>query len=387
MFIVLCQDIIEKSISSISSNSPNSPENRCAVNTLKMILLGIKLRKHIVFAPELSEEDISHLENVLTKDEVRLLMFVHSKRQDSYSLMNKLSIVAYITFEESRINDDHVIVINPRHYTTFELFEETHFIVENILDAQFYSKAVCRYYQRKNNLNTSCYSVAFYPVQGGGATISEVLKYEIELEHHFCLVIGDSDKKCINHRVEGDTAKNIRSVVDEFKKGKKYLPIDVYIMSQVREIENLIPICILEIFSNSNQKSFLKKHKNNLAFFDFKLGMEYRILYNDDVYNGWKMVFPDIIDWKLIDTYKESSHNQTEFESKLKTQQLPKIVDEWGKSILKNVLNPKKKKQKDLIRKLYEIKETDLTPFQKDEWDSIGKIIFSWCCCFNKTVF
>ena len=60
MFIVICQDIIEKAIDS------GSIDNKYAVEALKKILLSVKWRKHIIFAPGLKEEDIDNLENILT---------------------------------------------------------------------------------------------------------------------------------------------------------------------------------------------------------------------------------------------------------------------------------------------------------------------------------
>ena len=383
MFIVICQDIIEKAINS------DSIDNKYAIETLKKILLSVKWRKHIIFAPGLREEDIENIKNVLTAEEVKLLKYVHSKRLDSNSLMNKLSVIARITFEESTKKDDKIIYINPKNNQSFELFEETHFIVENILDSLFYRKVICNYYQRKNKIHTACYSVAFYPVQGGGATISEVLKFEIDLSQHFCFVIGDSDKKCTGYRIEGDTAKGIRSMVKEYenRKGQSPFNIDFYIMSKTREIENLITQCILDIYSNKRQRDFLNRYNNLLAFFDFKVGMEYKILYNNDVYNGWKMVFPNDINWEQIDAIKATSGTQVEFENKLKELELPKLVEEWGKNILNKVLYPTTKKQKDSIHKLYDISEKDLTPSQKDEWENIGKDVFSWCCCFTNPVY
>ncbi len=379
MFIVVCQDIIEKAIRS------DGIDKKYAVDTLKKVLLSVKWRKHIVFAPDLKEKDIECLDNLLTEEEVNLLKFVHSKRLNLNSLMNKLSILAQITFEEPTRKDVRTIYINPLNNQSFELFEETHFIVENILDSQFYSKVICNYYQRKNKLHTAYYSTAYYPVQGGGVTISDVLKFEIELNQHFCLVIGDSDKKSIGCRTEGETAKGIRSVVKEYEDRDRQKPfnVDYYIMSKTREIENLIPLCILDIFSNKRQRDFLNRHNDNLAYFDFKVGMEYKILYDNDVYNGWKTVFPDIIRWEQIDELKANTESQAEFENRLREQELPKLIDEWGKNILSKVLYPPTKKQKEAIYKLYEIDEKDLTPRQKDEWDIIGRNVFSWCCCFT----
>lgn len=376
MFILICQDVIYKAIKS------HCNDNKYAVDTLKKALLSIKWRKHIVFAPELKEEDICSLTNILTTEEVKLLKFIHKKRLDSKSLMDKLSVIVKITFDKTTKNDNHII-INPKENQSFELFEETHFIVENILDALFYKNIVCKYFQKKKLPNTSCFSIAYYPVQGGGAAISEVIKYEIKLGQHFCFVIGDSDKKCDGYRKEGDTAQGIRSVIND----KKPFNVDYYIMSKTREIENLIPLCILEIFSNSKQKTFIKKYGNSLAFSDIKIGMEYKILYDKDVYDAWKKVFHTDVKWDQIDKLKADSKTNTDFEYKLKEQKMSKLIDGWGNNILNNVLFPSNQKQKEKIYKLYNIEEKDLTQYQKEEWENIGRNVFSWCCCFTNPVY
>nr|MDE7457073.1 hypothetical protein [Prevotella sp.] len=223
MFIIICQDVIEKAI------NRNDSDNKDAIEALKKVLLAVLWRKHVVFVPGLSEEDIQKLEKELTSKEIKLLDYVFSERQNSLSLKDKLSIYAQITFNESIHKDAQIIYINPKTVSNFELYEETHLIVENILDSVFYSKAICSYYQRKHRLHTDCYTIAFYPVQGGGTTISEVLKYEMKISQHFCLVIGDSDKKCADYKNEGDTAKGIRNVVKEYEKNHGKLPfIDYY---------------------------------------------------------------------------------------------------------------------------------------------------------------
>lgn len=379
MLIVVKQDVIEKAINS------KDIDNKIAINTLKKVLLSVKWRKHIVFAPDLTEEDIQKLEgnNNLTPEELELLKYVHSKRQNSYGILGKLSHYVILSFCSHTHIDNKNVFINPNSSADFELYEETHLITENILDSEFYSRAICNYFLKTNKLGADCFYTSFYPVQGGGATIADVLNCELDMGQHFCFAIVDSDKKYADCKSEGDTAKGIRKTVKEYEKnnGQKPFHIGFYVMSKVREIENLIPFCILELFSNNTQKVFLEQHSNVLSFFDMKVGLEYKILYDNDVYKGWKKAFPNEVNWAQIDTFKANSTSQKDFEEK--TKNLSKLVDEWGSTILKKVLNPKVKKQKDAIYKLFEIKEKDLTPDQKEEWDNISKYVFSWCCCFK----
>ena len=376
MLITICQDVIEKGI------NRNDDDNLYAIETLKKLLMSVKWRKHIVCVPDMDENDIDSLAPLLTKEETKLLKFVHSKRQYSFPLINRLSIYTKITFLEDTKKSDNVIVLNPRTHTDFELYEETHFIVENILDARFYAHAICKFFQERYKLHPACFTFEYYPVQGGGATISDVVKNELNLKQHFCFAVCDSDKKYEESQEEGDTAKGIRTVFSEnITHGGNPFHADFYVMSKVREIENLIPFCVLDFYSNSLQKQFIAHHKSQLSFFDMKVGFEYRILYDNDVYEGWKKVFPDEIDWHQINLYKTEANDYVEFCNKVNS--LPSLVSGWGKSILKNILNPDTKIRKDNKYRLYEISEGQLTTNQKEEWDTIGRHVFSWCCRFT----
>ena len=194
----------------------------------------------------------------------------------------------------------------------------------------------------------------------------------------------DSDRKSENSLEEGDTARGIRTVFSDYLNGNAGSPFhaDFYIMSKVREIENLIPFCILSLYSNNAQNDFITRYKNDLSYFDMKVGFEYRILFNSEVYEGWKRIFPDdVIDWQQIDVFKSEAIDYDDF--KTKVNGMRKLVDGWGKIILKQILYPDTHIKKENQYRLFEIKEKDLTSNQKEEWDAIGKQLFSWCCCFT----
>ena len=376
MLITICQDVIEKGF------NLKDDYNLYAIETLKKLLMSVKWRKHIVCIPDMDENDIDGLAPLLTKEETKLLYFVHSKRQLSFPLINRLSIYTKITFLEETKKTDNVIVLNPRTHIDFELYEETHFIVENILDSQFYAHVICKYFQERYKLRPDCFTIEYYPVQGGGATISDVVKNELNLKQHFCFAVCDSDKKYKESQEEGDTAKGIRTVFSEIiTNGGNPFHADFYVMSKVREIENLIPFCVLDLYSNPSQKQFVACHQSHLSFFDMKVGLEYRILYDKDVYEGWKRVFPNEIDWHQIDIYKNEANDYDEFCDKVKRMDI--LVVAWGKNILKCILNPDTRIRKDNQYRLYEISEGQLTTNQKEEWDAIGRHVFSWCCRFT----
>lgn len=379
MLIVICQDVIEKAI------NPKEKDNLDAIEVVKKLLLAVKWRKHIVYAPDMDEDDILQLKKTLTPEEGKLVEFIHYKRQHSRDLKSRLCVLTKVTFLEKTRKESSVIYINPKSHVDFELYEETHFIVENILDAKFYDRAICNYIMRTLKLHPDCFSLAYYPVQGGGATISDVVRHELEIAQHLCIIVSDSDRKSENSMEEGDTAKGIRTVFSDYINENEESPFhaDFYIMSRVREIENLIPFCVLSLYSNKSQNSFITRYKNNLSFFDMKVGFEYRILYNREVYEGWKKVFiNDEINWHQIDLFKSEAIDYDDFKNKVNGIQ-KQLVEEWGKNILKHILYPNTYKRKGKKYKMFEIKEKDLTQNQKEEWDAIGKQVFSWCCCFT----
>ena len=376
MLIIISQDVIKKGI------NHQDDDHLSAIDALKKILLCVKWRKHIVCAPDMKENDINSLKESLTKEEIKLLEFIHRMRNQSFNLINQLSIYTIVTYEGDTRKINNIIYINPNTHTFFELYEETHFIVENILDAIFYEKVVCNYYQHLYNLKSDCFSIVYYPVQGGGVTISDVLGYELNLGHHFCFVVCDSDKKSDNSKKEGDTAKGVRTVFRE--KGNKETNLfnsDFYIMSKVREIENLIPFSVLLFYSNKSQKSFINDNKDHLLFFDMKAGLEYRIFYDDLIFDSWKRLLPDLTDWNQIEKFKADANDFEDFCEKVKC--LPKKIDGWGSNILKKILYPEKILSKEKKHIIFNIKKGDLTADQKEEWDNIGKQVFSWCCCFT----
>ena len=367
MFIIICQDVIEKAIHQEGMNHQD------AIEVLKKLLLSVKWRKHIVFAPDMSEENIDNLGNILTNEEKVLLKHIHNHRTNSNLLMGTLSIIVKVTFEEETRKENSTIYVKPTDYKDFEFYEETHFIVENILDAKFYD-IINKYFMRENPSYNKYFCINYYPVQGGGATIAEVIRGELNLAQHFCFVIGDSDKICKNSE-EGNTAQNIRSVIGN----ENPFNMDFYIMSKVREIENLIPFCILNLIPvDKAKKDFLGNHQksNNLSFYDMKIGIDYKKIYDSNIYDEYKRMFPVEFEWEIIDEIKNNAGTKEEFAERL--EEFHFLNYNWGKTILKKVIDLPEKNYK-----LYDkIKKCDLTPNQKEEWDEIGKLVFSWCCCF-----
>ena len=57
----------------------------------------------------------------------------------------------------------------------------------------------------------------------------------------------------------------------------------------------------------------------------------------------------------------------------------PDLIDGFGSDLLKDILSDGTS-----IGKLKKIKDHQLTDEQREEWESIGKLIFEWCCAGEK---
>ena len=123
-------------------------------------------------------------------------------------------------------------------------------------------------------------NINFEEQNGGGSTISKSLSRIISDEKRMCLCIVDSDKK-YKEASPGNTMKNIIDIIDE--KVQVYF-VEIFPL-EIHEIENLIPISIMEkvIDKNNWEKQgleFIKyltkidaTEKSPRFYFDLKEGI------------------------------------------------------------------------------------------------------------------
>ena len=105
---------------------------------------------------------------------------------------------------------------------------------------------------------------------GGGVTIEKVLHGEIKREQHFCLALADSDKKWDGDTNVGDTAQKMLDLM----KNENPFNCKLYVMSKVREIENLIPRKFVEKFGDKTGFIDIFNYKigftNNITEFELQ---------------------------------------------------------------------------------------------------------------------
>ena len=378
MFFEVCIDVVNKAL------DPYDLDRECAVDTLCKLATAVRRNHHVVFIPLLSEEMIRKLDNVLGKNEVVSLQYCFKKKRDLFALGKIIKVKAIVSFKEPEGNVDNVIYFNPKFTSQFEYNEECHLLTENIMDSEFFAY-ITKAYQKNSRVDSGLFRIKFFPVQGGGSTIKDVFVYECKLCEHFCLCIMDSDKKWPNCTEYGQTAKEFIKYIEERNISDDELSkCRYYIMQNVCEIENLIPMSVLKHFCSVQTKWFLMNHMNIIQWLDLKNGFEYKLLYYDEAYTEWKKVLPNEIPWQQIDNIKLNVTDIQEFKDRLKSANFPLLFTPWGGKLMDKILHPDSKHCGKY--NLYETALGSLLPGQKTEWLTIGSLIFSWCCCFSNKI-
>lgn len=374
MFIEVADDVLRKAL------RPSDSENEEAVECLRHVALAIRRNCHLVYLPSLDANMLKELENILNKAEIKALTFSFSKKNNLRVIKQYLTIRIEISFLSETAKDGDVIRIKPEKNSKIDLFERCHLLTENLLDAKFYNY-VSFSFQKRNRIDECVFGISFYPLQGGGVTIKDVYMMECGLGRHFCLTILDSDKKWPNFIGYGDTATKFEQEYNGYlAKHNDPITCTYYVMQNTNEIENLIPIQILNHVSSPAQKRFLAQHPNAIPFFDIKKGFELKLLFKGNAIREWRIILPDETDWDELERLKTVSANDIEFVENATNAGVKFNAQPWGTSILDKIVNPETRKK--VTINLKKIDFDSMLAAQRTEWDAIGKMMFSWCCCF-----
>lgn len=249
-----------------------------AVEALQKLAYASKYGKHVVFASIPMLQQITHDIKKLDEASISIYKKVRDKAYKLQALRQKIKISAIVTFTKPQ--NQNLLWIDPKSNKDFELYEETHLLSENLLDITFYIY-VSKYYQSTNKL--SKHLICFYPLQGGGNTIKDVYKREVELKQHFCLAIMDSDKK-YPHDQCGQTSKELEQIHNT----QNPFNCAYYIMNDVCEIENLLPQCLIAVCDRNNKrKIFQLDPPLDLSYFDMKKGLVPCQIKDENAYEYW----------------------------------------------------------------------------------------------------
>lgn len=345
-----------------------------ALEVLQQLAIAYKYGKHLIFIPISLLVRICSI-SYLNKNVISIYKRLRNKASELGVLKQAISYSAIVTTIDP--NNQNQLWVHPARHVAIELYEETHLLVENLLDSDFY-KYVSTYYQNNHKLN-KCH-ICFFPLQGGGTTIKNVYEKEIDLGQHLCLAIMDSDKNYPNDQY-GSTSGELKQMHEE----KEPFNCNYYRMKKVCEIENLIPLSIVQTYQKNDKKNiFQLSPKLALSFFDMKKGLRFCSIKNEAMYNYWESIFSD--HEELKDKLKKC-HQECLVEHKYEVSKdikntCPKssnILDGFGSDLLKDLLHDVAS-----IGKLKKVKPYELTEDQREEWENIGKLVFEWCCAGEK---
>ena len=381
MFIRIERDILEAAIA--------SPIDSRAILVLMEVSIAARRGKHYVFIPQW-ELYSDRLRSILSGNTFNVLNGL--RRQDGNVLNTNIVRKLIVTDRENPETEENAIIYSPSRNPSFEIFEETHLLCENINEKRFYDKVEA--YYRRHFASTYVYDTRYniLPRNGGGATSVSVLKAETQLANHLILIIADSDYKyCfISTNDEGNEIKDKGEKGDTSKELEKqarehpYKFSDVYVMEECREVENLIPKKFLKDMHPNNDaraKNLLDNY--DMEYLDVKEGLRIVHMFNEKVLEYWEGELEDIEfdKQKIVDLKNTYNGSQKSYKEHLKNcsdaEKLENIIiDGWGCRILEKTLNRKNNVYNTLT-------PDNLTTAQRLEWKKIGKLLFEWGLATN----
>ena len=372
MYIEICKDIIDDAIAKSGS------EVNISLDLLRLMAFFSSKGNHIVSVPCLLNNNALNKElgAVMGSSSVRKLRRSGEYFYKLQTLKPTLSTYCIVSFSNDNLQDDRAIIYNPTRMLQFEPFLQTKLITENLLDAVFFNY-IAHFYCKKMLFNGI--EIRFEATPGGGSTTCDVVRHEILEEKRFCLVIVDGDKKCPKQKECGDTAKKIINVINQYpSKVCKH-----YVMEKVMEVENLIPKRIVRMYAS--EKNGCDVLDRDVSFYDMKIGLTLKGLYRDDVFRYQSKVFPEL-NYIQRNEAKKNTRCQDKYNQYIDDHHLTNVLKKgFGSDLLKIVTctcddkgRIKYPELKNVM--MNEINTADLTVEQKEEWDRIGHLLFSWAC-------
>lgn len=293
-------------------------------------------------------------------------------------------------------NGKHTIIISKNDFSLFQTFDECHVLVENLEDVQMY-QYILDFYKRNNNLVHTYNN--FYSILGGGSTTAMVLKHEMESRHSLILCIVDSDKTHPRAQIK-ETAKKVQ---EEYNSSPFKYNTLLYILEDVMEVENLVPISIYEKYCTPQEgdgtkkelythfqviQSIKEQNEQYLDYFDFKIGIRQSHLEDDSRDNNRQIIesIAPLLNFPIVpnsERYRRIMEALSAPILALSPQMKEKYANKCmnsdtyvyglGKDILKKVLDSSAESFK-------RISNHQLSKTQNKIYEEIGSLMYCWTC-------
>lgn len=209
-------------------------------NAINTIALARRDGHHFLYAERGLLESLCLLPqlNVLT---LSLMRRVINRFPEKAAMAEQLSVTVLIgnfPLTQVVVNGPRTVVKVPVARVNLTFVQKTYLLVENLIDAKFYSLIAKSRVAGNIPINFEAYP-------GGGDTTAEVLDHIAGL-NRMCLCIVDSDRRYPNGPL-GGTAKKVVRVSEELGTS-----LTAYYVLPVSSIENLIPMDLLKICAKSD---------------------------------------------------------------------------------------------------------------------------------------
>lgn len=380
MYLKLTQDIVDAAIAG----------NKNAQHIMRQLDACIMLGTHFVFV-----DDITTLDKI-TAHCASEYAYLRKIRED-FSNIGAIAAMLdwHVEFDlihpHSYVDEvQKTIFLSYTDAQQKAFCEETHVIAENLCDIEFF-KTILEIYKgaTKKRIHHR-----FYPILGGGATTARVLESEIKNRKSFVVCVVDSDKHFPGDST-GNTAKMVKSYMD-----KQSCPCaQYYIMENVTEVENLVPMKVYEQYvTEAKDRDLIDRFKTIqrinvtdetlLDYFDFKEGITHHLLQNVSNRTYAERTI-NILDANASTSIRENDDKLHELKTKLDASGLLtetnvnklcieaarniKYVNGMGAKVLDNVLQDKH-------YLLYDVHYSDLSSAQIKEYNAIGSFLLNWTC-------
>lgn len=264
MFIKVERDVVD-----VILHQQRGKKRERAIDVMVQLMSASRLNHHKIYLKcQLSNEEQKELKDALDENSWTEFCRLQGERIDVVGLIAILDVYALVTTLKHSSRIGKVLQVNPLEDSSFILNVPTYLCTENQRDGKFY-QIVCNYYlSQERILNMDSRHKTW---KGGGSDFGNALKNDSILSENFIFAIADSDKCYPNGKV-GKTAKSIMFL------GHNRYNADFYILLNVSEIENMIPLKLVKKYNSH----IANLGDSDLSYFDFKEGLKYQILYEKE---------------------------------------------------------------------------------------------------------
>ncbi len=370
----------------IISSLIDNPDNKRIIDAIDNLAFSRRNGYHLITA-EYSDLKILKSFDKLERKTLSVFNFIFQTWSEIGSLKNQFKNYVEIVLEPNILdikneNGKKIVLLSIDYIQNFELLNKTKILAENQEEIDFYIFISNLY---KNKKGFRHIPLNYYPLMGGGDTTAQVFKTEKAQKKSFCLCFADKDIKYPNCEI-GKTLKKIET------ENEIPIPLCELLPINVREIENLIPLKLVEKacqdFNHKKGYEFIVKMKDtnldeSIKYLDFKKGISLKKfieLKNTEYLQFLKEILTKTNLLTEINFDKNREIIKTELnysfakiqDIKTNNEQInidffneTNIIYGMGDNLLNRLMN------ENLNNEI--ITDSDLLPFQLEEWIKIGE--------------